>query len=111
MTTVVVTNVLPGCYAAQIYHDRNNNHRVDKGPLGIPREDVAFSNDAPLGLHGPSFEKASFQHLESFQSLSVKLHHFGLGSTPRPSEVAAGPTPGASRQGVDGAAASAGQLQ
>lgn len=78
VTVVTVPDVPPGVYAAQIYHDGNDNHTVDMGPLGIPKEDVGFSNDAPLGLHGPSFARAAFQHMDAAQTVSVKLHHFGL---------------------------------
>jgi uncharacterized protein (DUF2141 family) len=76
-TTVEVENVPPGVYAAQVYHDWNDNHRVDRDVLGIPREGLGFSNDAPLGLHGPSFARAAFTHDAAPQTLSVKLHHFG----------------------------------
>ncbi|MGC1304668.1 MAG: DUF2141 domain-containing protein [Caulobacteraceae bacterium] len=75
-TSVTVDGVPPGVYAAQIYHDWNDNHRVDRQALGIPREGLAFSNDAPLGLHGPSFPRAAFIHGEDPQTFSVKLHHF-----------------------------------
>ena len=75
-TSVTVEGVPPGVYAAQIYHDWNDNHRVDRQALGIPREGLAFSNDAPLGLRGPSFERASFVHTEDPQTFTVQLHHF-----------------------------------
>ncbi len=75
-TSVTVEAVPPGVYAAQIYHDWNDNHKVDRQALGIPKEGIAFSNDAPLGLKGPSFKKASFTHTEDPQTLTVKLHHF-----------------------------------
>ncbi len=75
-TMVTVEGVPPGTYAAQIYHDWNDNHRVDRQALGIPKEGLAFSNDAPLGLHGPSFKRAAFVHTDEPQSLTVKLHHF-----------------------------------
>jgi len=75
VTTVVIPDVPPGVYAAQIYHDRNDNHAVDRR-LGITIEEVGFSNDAFIGLHGPKFDKASFTHDTSDQNLTVKLHRF-----------------------------------
>ncbi len=78
VTVVTVPDAPPGVYAAQIYHDRNDNHTVDMGPLGIPKEDVGFSNNPPLGLLGPSFARAAFEHLDTAQTVTVKLHHFGL---------------------------------
>jgi uncharacterized protein (DUF2141 family) len=76
-TTVEFQNIPPGIYAAQVYHDWNDNHRVDRNVLGIPREGLGFSNDAPLGLHGPSFASAAFTHDAAPQTLTVKLRHFG----------------------------------
>jgi len=76
VTRVEFENVPPGVYAAQVYHDWNDNHRVDRNALGIPKEGLGFSNDAPLGLHGPSFARAAFTHEAAPQTLTVKLHHF-----------------------------------
>ncbi len=76
-TAVTVAAVPPGEYAVQAYHDFNDNHRVDRNALGVPEEAIAFSNDAPLGLHGPSFARSRFMHGAAPQTLTVKLHHFG----------------------------------
>ena len=77
VTTVTIAGVPPGVYAAQIYHDRNDNHRVDRSkPLGIPLEEVGFSNNAPIGLHGPKWAKAAFTHDLEDQQLAVKLRRF-----------------------------------
>ena len=47
-TIVTIPNVPPGVYAAQVFQDRNNNHKVDRALFGIPTEPVGFSNDAPI---------------------------------------------------------------
>ena len=75
-TTVTVADVPPGSYAVQAYHDGNDNHRVDRNALGVPKEAIGFSNDAPLGLHGPSFRRAAFTHASAPQTLTLKLRHF-----------------------------------
>lgn len=75
-TTVTVLDVPPGMYAVQAYHDINDNERLDQGLFGIPREGLAFSNDAPLGLRGPSFDRAAFTHGEVPQTLRLRLLHF-----------------------------------
>ena len=49
VTSVTIENVPPGAYAVQAYHDLNDNNDVDQGLLGIPKEGIAFSNNAPLG--------------------------------------------------------------
>ncbi len=76
-TRVEVASVPPGVYALQVYHDWNNDDRVDRNFLGIPKESIGFSRNAPLGLHGPSFKRAAFAHNAAPQTTTVKLHHFG----------------------------------
>ncbi len=49
----------PGTYAVVIAHDQNLNNRVDRGFLGIPTEDVVFSNNARISLGPPSFDEAA----------------------------------------------------
>ena len=93
-TRVVVAGVPPGTYAIQAYHDINDNGTVDRGALGLPREGLAFSNDAPLGLSGPSFRQAAFVHGSAPQLLRLRLHHFRR----------APPRPPASQPGTEGAA-------
>jgi uncharacterized protein (DUF2141 family) len=58
---VIVTGVPPGTYAVQAWHDENDNGRIDRDWLGIPREGVGFSQDPPLLLGPPSFGGCAFQ--------------------------------------------------
>ena len=77
ITDVRIPDVPPGEYAAQVYHDRNDNHTVDRAKvLGVPLERVGFSNDAPVGLRGPRWSKAHFTHDTGEQELSVTLRHY-----------------------------------
>ena len=77
ITTVRVEGVPPGLYAAQVYHDRNDDHRVDRSrPLGIPLEEIGFTNDAPVGLKGPKWSKAKIVHDAADQTLSVTLRKY-----------------------------------
>jgi uncharacterized protein (DUF2141 family) len=83
-TTVTVPDVPPGVYAVQAFQDVNNNGTVDRNMLGIPRESLAFSNNAPLGLSGPSFARAAFTHGAEPQTLNLRLYRFGgPAGTPR----------------------------
>jgi uncharacterized protein (DUF2141 family) len=75
-TVVTLGDVPPGVYAVQVYHDANDDHKVNRGLLGIPTEDIGFSREAPLGLHGPQFIKAAFNHAADEQVLTVHLRHF-----------------------------------
>jgi uncharacterized protein (DUF2141 family) len=74
--TMVLSGVAEGEYAIQAYHDRNDDHRVDRNILGIPVEELGFSRAPPMGLHGPSFAKAAFQHTSEPQTVTVKLRRF-----------------------------------
>lgn len=47
-----------GEYAIAIFHDTNNNGRLDTNWLGIPKEPYAFSNDAGKKWKKPSFQDA-----------------------------------------------------
>ena len=74
--TVVTFPALPaGEWAVQAYHDRNANHEVDRGVLGVPVEEVGFSRQAPVGLHGPNFGRAAFIH-DGAESVSVRLRRY-----------------------------------
>jgi uncharacterized protein (DUF2141 family) len=75
-TQVVLTHLPPGVYAIQAFHDRNDDGRLNRGPLGLPLEEVGFSRSPPLGLHGPSFQRAAFVHGDVAQTVNVHLNRF-----------------------------------
>jgi uncharacterized protein (DUF2141 family) len=75
-TVVTLADVPPGVYAIQAFHDVNDDHKVNRGLFGIPTEDIGFSREAPLGLHGPQFIKAAFNHADDEQVVTLHLHHF-----------------------------------
>jgi uncharacterized protein (DUF2141 family) len=93
-TTVTVPNVPPGLYAIQVYHDVNDNQRVDQGFMGIPKEGVGFSRDASVGRHGPSFDAAAVAHQAEPQSLRVRLRHFFHRKPSAPGQTPIGEAPG-----------------
>jgi uncharacterized protein (DUF2141 family) len=76
VTTVEVRDLPPGVYAVQAYHDRNDNRTVDRNILGLPTEPVGFSNDAPVGLTGPSFGAAAFNYPGGEHTISLRLRRF-----------------------------------
>ncbi len=45
---VTVGGVPPGPYAVQAIHDENDNLDLDRNLMGMPREGVGFSRDAPM---------------------------------------------------------------
>jgi uncharacterized protein (DUF2141 family) len=76
VTMVEVRDLPPGVYAVQAYDDRNDNRTVDRSLIGLPTEAVGFSNDAPVGLEGPSFKAAAFTYAGGEQTISLRLRRF-----------------------------------
>ena len=55
-------NLEAGTYAIKLYHDANNNGKMDTNMFGIPKEGYGFSNN--VGRFGePAFSEASFEVL------------------------------------------------
>ena len=61
--TVIVTidGVPPGLYAAQAFHDENDDGLLNRNILGLPNEAMGFSRDAPMRLGPPRFADAAFE--------------------------------------------------
>jgi uncharacterized protein (DUF2141 family) len=75
-TVITLVDVPPGVYAVQAFHDANDDQKVNRGVFGIPTEDIGFSREAPVGLHGPQFLKAAFNHDADEQVVTLHLRHF-----------------------------------
>jgi len=72
---VTFSHLPKGRYAVSVYHDENNNHKIDKG-LFLPEEGVGLSRlDTINFLHLPSFETASFE-LNHDTIVPITLHYF-----------------------------------
>ena len=59
-TVVTVNDVPPGSWAVLAFLDENDNGKLDRNVLGIPKENYAFSRDARGRFGPPSFEDAAF---------------------------------------------------
>lgn len=57
---IVFRGVEPGKYALAVYHDENNDGRLNSKKLGIPSEGVGFSGEWKSRMRPPDFETASF---------------------------------------------------
>lgn len=56
--SVVFTNLKPGTYAVIVFHDANDNGKLDENWLGKPTEGYGFSNNAESFMSAPSFKSA-----------------------------------------------------
>jgi uncharacterized protein (DUF2141 family) len=68
----VFSGVPQGTYAVMVFHDENNNGKLDKNMIGIPKEGYGASDSAAKKMHAPVFDEAKFS-LTSDQSVEVKL--------------------------------------
>ena len=74
--TVRIPGVPPGVYAAQAFHDENNNKQIDRNWLGIPTEGLGFSNDARFRFGPPRFEDAAFRLGPEGGRIALTLRYF-----------------------------------
>jgi uncharacterized protein (DUF2141 family) len=54
--TIVIDSVAYGNYAVSIFHDENDNYKLDVGQFGIPIEKTGFSNNAKGKMGPPKFK-------------------------------------------------------
>ncbi|WP_085318115.1 DUF2141 domain-containing protein [Derxia lacustris] len=72
-SSVVFRNLAPGNYAVAVYHDENDNQKLDRGLFGIPKEPYGFSNDARGTAGPPEFRDARFAVGEAPVAVTVRL--------------------------------------
>lgn len=70
---VVFTNLPYGWYGISLYHDENNNGKMDKNAMGIPKEAYGFSNNAKGFFGKPSYEDVMFQLNSAEIQIAIKL--------------------------------------
>lgn len=60
--SVLFTGLPSGNYAVSILHDENDDQKMNKNTLGIPKEGYGFSNNVVGAFGPPSWSRASFSH-------------------------------------------------
>ncbi|WP_128546524.1 DUF2141 domain-containing protein [Larkinella soli] len=63
----------PGSYAVAVFHDVNDNGKMDKKLFGIPKEPYGFSNNFRPVLSGPSFEDCQVKLGDEGTTVSIRL--------------------------------------
>jgi len=69
---IIFKNIPKGVYAISIFHDENENGKLDKNFLGIPIEGYGFSNNIRPILRGASFEESKFK-LDGNKKIIIKM--------------------------------------
>lgn len=62
----------PGRYALSVFHDENDNDKLDTNFLGLPKEDFGFSQNPAIYFGPPSFERSAFE-VKGSSELMIKL--------------------------------------
>ncbi len=75
-TTINIPSLAYGTYAVTILHDENNNQKMDKNILGIPKEGYGFSRNATGFAGPPAFDKASITYSEQDYSTIITLKYW-----------------------------------
>lgn len=75
VTTVTVANLPPGRYAAQVFHDENGNNKVDRLFGTLPKEGIAFSNDAFKRMAAPKWEDAQFVFAGQPETIQLRMRY------------------------------------
>jgi uncharacterized protein (DUF2141 family) len=73
--TLAFPSLPAGDYAVVVFHDANDNGVIDHNILGIPTEQLGFSNVFELSLTSglPSFDKLRFAHGASLQTIAIRV--------------------------------------
>jgi uncharacterized protein (DUF2141 family) len=70
---ITIKDIQPGNYAVAIFHDVNQNGKLDKNIFGIPTEDYGFSNNARGSFGPPSYKDCSFSFSNN-KKIFIKLN-------------------------------------
>lgn len=73
--TLEVKDLPCGNYSIAIYHDRNENEKLDKNFLGIPTESIGFSKNPKIRFGPPSFPETQFELMSKGTHLEVIMIH------------------------------------
>jgi uncharacterized protein (DUF2141 family) len=71
--SIIFTDLPPGRYALIVFHDQNEDGRLDEGSWGIPEEGYGFCNNAQGLLSAPSFDAAAVLLDGADESTSISL--------------------------------------
>lgn len=72
---VVFNDVPYGTYAVSVWHDQNDNQKMEKSLIGIPKEGLGVSNDAKGKMGPPKFKDAKFEIKQERTDISITVKY------------------------------------
>ncbi|MEO0570622.1 MAG: DUF2141 domain-containing protein [Bacteroidota bacterium] len=70
---VIFKDVPYGQYGVSLFHDENNNDKLDMRFGFLPKESTACSNQAPARFGPPKWKRAKFDFNSRSQTIKIKL--------------------------------------
>lgn len=70
---ITFKNVPKGVYAISVFHDENDNGKLDTNSIGIPKEPFGCSNNAKGFMGPPKWKNAKFEIANKDVVLTIKL--------------------------------------
>lgn len=70
--TAVFKDLQKGMYAVSIFHDKNENKKMDTNFLGIPKEPIGMSNNAKGFMGPPKYKDAKFM-VDKEVTMSIRV--------------------------------------
>ena len=70
---VTFKNVPTGTYGISLFHDENDNGKMDTNMFGIPKEDYGCSNNAKGFMGPPKWSDAKFEVTNKTINQTIKL--------------------------------------
>jgi len=67
-------NIQNGTYAVSVMHDENENGKLDKNILGIPKEGYGFSNNVKPAFRSANFKEAKFELLGN-KTVNIEMNN------------------------------------
>ncbi len=67
------TNLTSGTYAVYVFHDEDNNKKLNTNFIGMPKEGIAVSNNAKGHFGPPKYNDAKFYFSKPDQAIIISL--------------------------------------
>lgn len=71
--TATFNNIPAGNYAIAVFLDEDDDYKLDRNLIGIPKEKYGFSNNVLPSLRPATFKESSFMLGNEEKMLSIKL--------------------------------------
>lgn len=74
-STLYISGIDYGTYAVSVFHDANNNGKIDKIWRIIPKEGFGTSNNIRDEEQGPSYKKSSFEIRADSTYITIEIKY------------------------------------